>query len=496
MNNSIQYFQEVCIKKFIEIQEELFKEPKNFAEFVNELDSELRKLGVKIIEETLEEMDHMIQKSLKRRMHWVVEDHDKKQLITSLGTVHFTKTLFRYKDKRDDEGKEIMCYLLDQALGFTENQRISEDAVAKIYEEAVQTSYRRGAEAINKDDHVSKQAVKEILHKTKFPPNFIIPERKKVVEYLYIDADEDHYSLQFQQKKGDLETNEYGRKMNGAITKLIYVYEGIEPDAPKSKRHHLINPHYFCRGTGDNGALWEEVYAYIDATYDVTKIKQIYVNADGGAWIKAGFEKIAGVKYVLDEFHLSKYILKMTHHMLDSQYDARLEVCETIRSKTKEEFNELVEKLKSYAEKEKDQERIAKAADYIRANWSAAKRRLWKKNGVIACSAEGHVSHVLSSRMSTLAMGWSRQGGNQMAHLREWYYNDGDMLELARYQKKQLPIAVGCENEVLSASDILGSEKTERTNHKKEIGKYQEAITHTWSTQTRKKYSLYINHWF
>lgn len=75
--------------------------------------------------------------------------------------------------------KSIMCYLLDKTLGFTQNQRITDDAVAKIYEEAVQTSYRRGGEAVNNDDSVSKEAVKDLLHKTKFPPNFQIPEQKK-----------------------------------------------------------------------------------------------------------------------------------------------------------------------------------------------------------------------------------------------------------------------------------------------------------------------------
>ncbi len=32
------------------------------------------------------------------------------------------------------------------------------------------------------------------------------------MDYLYIDADEDHYALQFQEKKGDLEVSENGRK--------------------------------------------------------------------------------------------------------------------------------------------------------------------------------------------------------------------------------------------------------------------------------------------
>ena len=40
---------------------------------------------------------------------------------------------------------------------------------------------------------------------------------------------------------------------------------------------------------------------------------------------------------------------------------------------------------------------------------------------------EGHEYHVLSSRMSILAMGWSRRGGSQMARLREYYYNGANV---------------------------------------------------------------------
>lgn len=36
-----------------------------------------------------------------------------------------------------------------------------------------------------------------------------------------------------------------------------------------------------------------------------------------------------------------------------------------------------------------------------------------------------------------------------MAQLRAYYYNGGDMLELVRYQKAELPKAAGCEQEIL-----------------------------------------------
>ena len=38
---------------------------------------------------------------------------------------------------------------------------------------------------------------------------------------------------------------------------------------------------------------------------------------------------------------------------------------------------------------------------------------------------EGHVSHVLSSRLSSRPMGWSRKGLKQMAELRAYCYSGG-----------------------------------------------------------------------
>ena len=497
MEESIQYFQEVFIRNFIAARDKLYKAPKDLADFILEVNNEVRKLGCQLIKETLEGMDRLISNSNKRKMFWKIEKHDTKQLITTLGTVTFSKTLFTKKDEKDEYGQEIMKYLLDIALGIEEGQRMTEDAKAQVYEEAVQTSYRRGGEAVNEKDHVSKEAVKSILHSTKFPPNFKAPQVKKEVEYLYIDADEDHYHLQFKEHKGDLERSENGWKLNSGMTKIIYVYEGIEPDAPESKRHHLVNPHYFCRESEeDNNALWDEVYSYIENSYDTGKIKCIYLNSDGGSWIKGGMDRISGIQYVLDEFHLSKYIAKLTAHMEDSKEDARIELCEAIRDKTRAAFDEVVQKLKDCTDSEKTQEKIEKAAGYIKTNWSGAQRRLRKEDGVVACSAEGHVSHVLSSRMSSRPMGWSRKGAGKMARLREWKYNGGSMLELAKYQKVQLPMAAGAETDPLSLWEILKSEADHRTRAERETAKYAEAITHSISPEAMKQYYFHVNSWF
>lgn len=83
-----------------------------------------------------------------------------------------------------------------------------------------------------------------------------------------------------------------------------------------------------------------------------------------------------------------------------------------------------------------------------------------------------------------------------MAHLREYYYNDGDMLALAKFQHEEQKKAVGMESDILSAAEVIRTELMQRSNQEKVYGKYHDLMTHTWSSQTRTRYSLYINHWF
>lgn len=478
MINSIRYFEEKCIKKFEKLEDEFMKNPTKLAEYVLGITDELHTLGLEMIKESLETMDRMLQESHLRKKKWVVETHSSRQLTTSLGDVKFGKTLFTSKETGRSE------YLLDRILGLEPNERITEDAEAKMLEEAVQTSYRRGGEECSLMSGVSKQTVKNKLHRLEFPYNSEKPDRKKVVDYLYIDADEDHVSLQFRDRKGDLTESGNHRKNNCLITKMVYIYEGIENESPKSKRHCLVNPHYFCGVStgGENRKFWDEIYEYMDSHYELDKVKKIYLNSDGGGWIKSGMKRISGITHVLDEFHLEKYITKLTGHMKDSREDAAVELRKAVRNRTKKDFNELVDELEEYETGETGIKRMEEARNYILSNWTAAKLRLRRKDGVKGSSTEGHVSHVLSGRMSSRPMGWSVKGASKMAQLRAYHLNGGDMLELVRYQKKELPKASGDEYNILSGKQILTSER----NRHGELGKYVDAISHSMSAQNRK----------
>ena len=62
------------------------------------------------------------------------------------------------------------CYLLDRLMGLESHARISEDAEARILEEAVESSYRKGGinACIGKQE-VSKETVMNKLHTLEFP---------------------------------------------------------------------------------------------------------------------------------------------------------------------------------------------------------------------------------------------------------------------------------------------------------------------------------------
>ena len=480
MSNSITHLVENGIPSLQGVTESFIKGQLGVAEYIYAVKDVFLEAACMFAGETFTMMNTMLRDSMMRKEHWEIVKTDTKNVITSIGATPYEKTLFKNKDSGERK------YLVDELIGIEKYQRTTEDADAAMLSETVQTSYRKGGEAVSILDDISKNAVKEKIHSLEFPSekDKKRPGRKRVVENLYIDADEDHISLQFQNKKGDLEFSKSGRKLNGAMIKLLYIYEGLEPEAPKSKRYRLINPHYFAgayEGEKGNNELADEFYAFIDKNYDISKIKHIYVNSDCAGWIKAAIRRIHGCIQVLDEFHLNKYVLKMTRHVdTDGTHAARDLLLETIRRDTKEDFKSCVDMLMFHAgTDDKVWNRVNEGADYILNNWTAAKTRLIRRNAVCGSSTEGHVSHVLSSRMSTLPMGWSRKGADRMAHLRAYFWNGGNMLDLVRYQKEArvLPKAAGAENETISVAQMISSEHYKTPSWGKYVDKAQVSLS-------------------
>lgn len=72
-------------------------------------------------------------------------------------------------------------------------------------------------------------------------------------------------------------------------------------------------------------------------------------------------------------------------------------------------------------------------------NWKSIENAT-KYPDIIGCSAEGHVSHVLSERLSSRPMGWSIIGSDQMSRLRAFVFNGGNIYTALKRQRKIEPI--------------------------------------------------------
>ena len=141
--------------------------------------------------------------------------------------------------------------------------------------------------------------------------------------------------------------------------------------------------------------------------------------------------------------------------------------------------------LRDTAQTDSKKKSIDDAALYIQNNWTAARKRMTSDKTVVGCSAEGHVFHVLSRRLSTLPLGWSELGADRMAHLRAYALNDGNMLELAMYQHSAEARETPGQDDVIdvgnfSIRDLFSSEKKGS-----KYGKYFDSIQATVSDSIR-----------
>ena len=428
---SIINFLEVSLKEMEQNIKDTLSNKKDIADVVLLVQGFVNKLGTDIVKEVIEEVDGGIRKSPHRKGKWEIVKADETTLLTSMGSMTYKRTLF--KDIRSGN----RCYLADKQFGIEPHSRMTEDVVINIVQEAVDSSYHKGGSCASITDSVSKETVKNILHglEVELPVKFI--EKKKRVKKLYINADEDHVSAQFWKKRGDLRNDENGRKINTIMPKLIYVFEGIEKDHEKSKRHHLVGTHYFS-GLYEgklNEELWLEVAKYIDMNYDTEFLETVYISGDGALWIQEGLNWILKSKFVLDQFHLNKYINTCVLHLGDSAGDAKDMIYDAFSRESKEDLTEAFRKIEEVTENPNKLEQIQDTKRYILRNWNGIIIKNDKRDEIIGCSAEGHVSHLLSDRLSSRPMGWTKHGVDVMSKLRAFKWNHGNLYDLVMYRK-------------------------------------------------------------
>ena len=279
-------------------EENFFNNPKDFYSLEASVKSSSESFAAKFLSLMLSEINTKIENDGWRQDKYIIQRHDTKTLITSVGDVVFDNTYF--KSKMDGS----YHYLTEEVIGLNKNEQFSEAAETAILIEALKTSYAEAAKVIPSKSEITKTTVMNKVHGIAEKMILEDAKVKTQCENLIIEADEDHVAEQHGRWNNKSENKSF-------LCKLIYLYE-FKQENPKIKgRKELVNTFYLggvYNGTEENAKLWNNVRKYIENYYDTDYIKHIYINGDGAQWIKSGTKYLEKALFVTDKFHLMKYI--------------------------------------------------------------------------------------------------------------------------------------------------------------------------------------------
>lgn len=404
-------------------EENFYSDLKDFCSLEQSVKDSAQSFAAKYLSLVLDSLNEYIKKDSSRKENYSVQRNDKRTLITSVGDVVFNNTY--YKSKNEDR----YGYILEDMIGLSAHERFSECAETELIKSSIKHSYAEAISSLPTESEISKTSVMNKVHNIcEYIPDDEQEEKKKC-KYLYIDADEDHVSEQH---------GRWNKDNNSFLSKLIYLYESKQDDKTSKNRKKLVDTVYFSgvyEGSKNNEQLWNEVYEYIENHYDYEYIETIYITGDGAKWIKSGCEYIPKSRYCLDKFHLMKYINAAANQMLDERDIAKEQIYKLLKGRTKKPLVEYIELMESSAN---NPEPVADLKSMIDGHWKAIMRSLHDKN-VLGCSAEGHVSHILSDRLSSRPRAWSKKGADRISKLRCYEKNHGSekIIDLVKYNRKK-----------------------------------------------------------
>ena len=384
-------------------------------------------LGKELFSEIVTQIENLVFDDTKRKKQFESIRFSEKSLITKNG-----KTTFERRYYKDNETGENVC-LTDRILGLEKGERIDKKVKAEIIRKANDESYSKSGKLVVPNMEISATTVMHNVRKNEWKVE--IEERKEEEKikskYVYIQVDEDH--VKQRNKKGC------------TISKIVTIYTKkrilTKPERiPKVKqvRKELVDKFTFSGLYKDTQEMWEDVAYYIDCTYNKDVLEAAFIMGDGASYIKAGTEWIAKSVFVLDTFHLEKYINNLNYdEYLKTKLQEAIEQFDPIS--TENIMNEAIEKIKQEI-KDEDvgrslkhlENRLKKIEDtkkYFMNQWLGIEAHDKYKEILTGCCQEGQVHHTLSERLSTDAKVWSENGIDEMSQLRAFTQNGGDIYQ-------------------------------------------------------------------
>ncbi|NMC35262.1 MAG: ISLre2 family transposase [Veillonellaceae bacterium] len=386
--------------------------------------------SLQILGVMLTEIDEQLYHNKERQKKWeVVRKDDAKTIMTCVGELTYKRRYYRNKDTGEHK------HLLDDWMDITPHQQIGEDVREDLVSSAVNVSYQKsGKQSAPKP--VSKTSVGNYVGDVTVKAIMQSDGKKRICKELYVEADEDHVALQ------------NGKNVQ---VRLVYVHEG---NISETKRAQLGHVRYLTWPIGgDTDDMWETVATYIEEQYDTDQLQKVWLCGDGAAWIDKGAEWLIKCEKLLDRYHVNKRFMSLTAQIPHLRGWGR----QVLKKGTKAQINVLYEHAAEKADTKNKQEQLVEDTRYLLSHWEQI--TAGRAADAPGCSAEGHVSHVLSARLSSRPMGWSITGLEQMAALRVMDANGTPII----YERKKPDTGSSfcLAPEILSAASVNIRSKTD-----------------------------------
>ena len=323
-------------------------------------------------------------KACRRSEGLVIERRaDKRSVMTEIGEIQYERAYYL------NQGTGTYGYPIDQLIGVIPYQHVDVGLSKALVSKSREESYGR----VVRDCCDGKLSRQTVFNKIRLAQAVIeVPLEKRKVPELHFDADEDHVAMQG--GKG---------KKTRAIVPLISVYEGIEQDG---KRHRCKNVFHISAYGKSPEELWEEVLTRTEQRYDLSDTK-IYLHGDGAGWIAKGIDSLYKSKFVLDKYHKNKYLSQLLGgYDKGKAKQLRKDLNQALNDKDEVYFDNIVQLL--LMEMPHRTEKILVAANYLKQHMPAIAIHQEDPSAGNGGATEPHISHVLSSRLSSRPMGWSK----------------------------------------------------------------------------------------
>ena len=385
-------------------------------------------LGKELFSEIATQIENLVFEDSKRKHQYESVRFAEKSLITKNGKAKFERRYYK-----DNETGENVC-LTDRILGIEKGERIDKRVKSELIQKASDQSYSKSGKLVVPNMEISSTTVMRNVRKNEWKMN--IEERKEEekikAKNIFIQVDEDHIK-------------ERGKK-GCTISKIVTIYTKkrtlTKPERipeVKQVRKELVDKFTFSGLYKDTQEMWEDVAYYIDCTYKKEEIETAFVMGDGASYIKAGTEWIEKSVFVLDTFHLEKYINHLNYdENLKTKLQEAIDQFDPIS--TENIMNEAMKNIEKEITEDEQlgrntkrlKNRLKKINDtktYLMNQWQGIEAHDKYKEQLTGCCQEGQVHHTLSERMSTDAKVWSEKGIDEMSQLRAFTQNDGDIYQ-------------------------------------------------------------------